>query len=258
MDVRQVLQRLRAPGRRSVLRHAAVVGVLALAGALFATSARTAQGSDLRAEATDLPGLVAEEQQLVARRDEQVAALRQEVEALTASVQDPAVRELQTTGDALEPAAGTVAVTGPGLTLTLDDAPVGRPQAEGTATESLIVHQEDLQAVVNALWAGGAEAMTLMGQRIISTSAVRCVGNTLKLQGRVYSPPYTVEAVGDPDALRAALDASEPVQLYRDDVQRVGLGWDLDTDADLRVPGWEGSLELDHARALEPAGAVRR
>jgi len=248
-----MLQTLSAPGRRALLRHASVVGVLALAGALFATSARTAQGSDLRAEATDLPGLVAEEQQLVQRRDARVAALRQEVEALTASVQDPAVRRLQSSGDELALPAGTAAVTGPGLSITLDDAPTGRPQAEGTATESLIVHQEDLQAVVNALWAGGAEAMTLMGQRIISTSAVRCVGNTLKLQGRVYSPPYTVEAVGDPDALRAALTASEPVQLYRQDVQRVGLGWDLEEHAHLDVPGWSGSLELAHARALEPA-----
>ena len=49
--------------------------------------------------------------------------------------------------------------------------------------------------MVNALWAGGAEAMTIMGERVIATTAVRCVGNTLLLHGRVHSPPFTVAAI---------------------------------------------------------------
>ena len=63
-----------------------------------------------------------------------------------------------------------------------------------------------MQAVVNALWAGGAEAMTIMGVRVISTSAVRCVGNTLLLHGRVYSPPFVITAIGDPSAMQQALE----------------------------------------------------
>ena len=46
--------------------------------------------------------------------------------------------------------------------------------------------------MVNALWQGGAQGIKVMDQRLISTSAVRCVGNTLILQGRVYSPPYKI------------------------------------------------------------------
>ena len=65
--------------------------------------------------------------------------------------------------------------------------------------------------MVNALWAGGAEAMMLMDQRVISTSAVRCVGNTLILQGRVYSPPYVITAIGDQDGMKQALDQSPEV-----------------------------------------------
>ena len=57
--------------------------------------------------------------------------------------------------------------------------------------------------MVNALWQGGAEAMMLQDQRVISTSAVRCVGNTLILQGRVYSPPYVITAIGDRGAMRS-------------------------------------------------------
>ena len=84
--------------------------------------------------------------------------------------------------------------------------------------DDLVVHQGDVQAVVNALWAGGAEAMSIMNVRVLSTSAVRCVGNTLLLHGRVYSPPFRVTAIGDPAALRSALTASGGVQSFREAV----------------------------------------
>ena len=81
--------------------------------------------------------------------------------------------------------------------------------AEQFAHQVVVVHQQDVQGVVNALWRGGAEAMQIMDQRVISTSAVRCVGNTLLLQGRVSSPPYTITAVGDVDAIeRGDADAA--------------------------------------------------
>ena len=95
------------------------------------------------------------------------------------------------------------------------------------SADVLVVHQQDLQAVMNALWAGGAEAMELMDQRVISTSAVRCVGNVLRLHGRLYSPPYEVRAIGNPADLRTALTASPAVQSYVRDAADVGLGWSV-------------------------------
>ncbi|EUA56665.1 hypothetical protein I553_8717 [Mycobacterium xenopi 4042] len=52
-----------------------------------------------------------------------------------------------------------------------------------------MVHQQDIEAVLNALWSAGAEAIQMQDQRIIATSAPRCVGNTLLLNGRTYSRP---------------------------------------------------------------------
>jgi uncharacterized protein YlxW (UPF0749 family) len=89
-----------------------------------------------------------------------------------------------------------------------------------------VVHQQDVQAVVNALWRGGAEGVQVMDQRLIATSAVRCVGNTLILAGRVYSPPFVITAVGDPDRLSRALATEPGVQLFRDFVPIAGLGYD--------------------------------
>ena len=100
-------------------------------------------------------------------------------------------------------------VEGPGLEVELMDAPIpanGVP--DGYTADDYVVHEQDVQAVINALWAGGADAIAVMDQRIIATSAVRCVGSTLLLHGQVHVPPYTVTAVGPADRMRRALDAS--------------------------------------------------
>ena len=96
-------------------------------------------------------------------------------------------------------------VHGPALTVVLSDAPkeeIDRAVENGEVTaDQLVVHQQDIQAVVNALWAGGAEAMTLQKQRVISTTGIKCVGNTVVLHGVPYAPPYEITAIGDLDAL---------------------------------------------------------
>lgn len=147
-------------------------------------------------------------------------------------------------------------VTGASLTVSLDDAPRGAKVADGypaPSPDDLVVHQQDVQAVVNALWAGGARAMTIMGQRVISTSAVRCVGNTLLLQGRLYSPPYVVTAVGDPKRLRAALAQAPGVGLFRQYVSAYGLRYATHSAEHTTLPGYDGSVQLGYARPLPGA-----
>ena len=88
----------------------------------------------------------------------------------------------------------------------------------------------------------------LQDQRVISTSAVRCVGNTLILQGRVYSPPYVIQAIGDLSTLRAALDKSESVAIYRQYAQLLGLGYDVSSKDHATFPEYAGGLSLLYAR----------
>jgi uncharacterized protein YlxW (UPF0749 family) len=89
----------------------------------------------------------------------------------------------------------------------------------------------------------------LMDQRIISTSAVRCVGNTLILQGRVYSPPYVISAIGNQDNLKGALERSPSVSIYRQWVGEVGVGYDVTTRSKQTFPAYAGSINLESARA---------
>jgi uncharacterized protein YlxW (UPF0749 family) len=217
------------------------------AGLLFATSASTAQGTDLRADRRlQLTELIARERADVERREQDAGELRAEVDALSARAAQGDVQVAEASAAAeLEMAAGLVPVEGPAVTVALDDAPrrEGRP-ALSDDPDDLVVHQQDVQAVVNALWSGGAEAMTLMGQRIVSTSAVRCVGNTVILHGRVYGPPFVVTAVGDPDALRDALDSDPGVVVFREYVQRFGLGYTVRSQRSVTLPAYDGPLEL--------------
>lgn len=219
------------------------------AGLLFALSASTAAGTDLRAERREVVDLVTDTEQVVKVLTQRAAELRSEVAARGDAIAaaDSRVQRARDRADALTGPAGLTAVSGPGVRVVLDDAPRG---GDGLPTsdnpDDLVVHQQDLQAVVNALWSGGAEALAVMGQRIVATSAVRCVGNTVVLHGRVYGPPFVIEAVGDTEGMRDALDAAPGVALYRDYVDRYGLGYDVSAEDAMDLPAYDGPVELEH------------
>ena len=224
--------------------------VALLAGLLFATSASTAQGTDLRAgRRLQLTELIGQERAQVRRMEARAAELRREVAVVTDGADHRGPGSASAADRALEQAAGLTPVVGPSLTVRLDDAARGDAPPD-SVPDDLVVHQQDVQAVVNALWAGGAEAMTLMGQRVVSTSAVRCVGNTLILQGRVHSPPFVVTAVGDQPGMRRALDLSPGVQLFLDYVDRFGLGYSVGAAARTELPAYDGPLDLPAAVGL--------
>ena len=132
---------------------------------------------------------------------------------------------VQDAADALTLSAGMVALTGPGVRITLDDAP-RRPDGSlpnGARPDDVVIHQSDVQAVVNALWAAGADGVAIMNQRLIATSAVRCVGNVLLLEGRTYSPPFQVTAIGDVEEFVRQLADSPQVAVFQDAVSAFGL-----------------------------------
>lgn len=231
--------------------------VLALAMVLFVANARLAGGVDAR-QPQDLAGLYEAEAARVEELRTEVAELQADVDRLTADVDTlPAADTGLLERTAL--AAGRVPVAGPGLVVRLWDAQPSAQLPDWVTNDDLVVHQQDLEAVINALWAGGAEAMTLQGERVVATSAFRCVGNVLRLHGRIYSPPYEVRAIGDPDRLEAALERSPEVQTYLEYADRLGLGWDLAEEASLELPAYDGESELEHAElpeGLDPTGAA--
>jgi uncharacterized protein YlxW (UPF0749 family) len=239
--------------RRPSAWRALVVVAAALAGLLFAASAHTARGYDLRSSnaRSRLTDLIAAQQRSVESLDSTAARLRAQVEAGTeeAARGNTQVRALDRANAALGVPVGLSALHGPGVTVELDDAPrldPGEQRPAEPTPDDLVVHEQDVLAVINAFWTGGADAVTVMGERIVATSAVRCVGNTLLLHGNVYSPPFRVAAIGDPHRLTRALDDARGVQLFRSYVAAYGLGFVVDQVDDLAVPAYDGVLGLAH------------
>ncbi|MFJ3172506.1 DUF881 domain-containing protein [Streptomyces roseus] len=248
------------PRRRARPVRLLTAAVFALAGLIFVTSFNTSKGTNIRTDASllKLSDLIHERSQNNALLEQSTAAVRDRVDTL-AERDDGSTRAEDAKLAALRVASGTEAVSGKGLTVTLNDAPPNAtariPNVPDPQPNDLVIHQQDLQAVVNALWLGGAKGIQVMDQRLIATSAVRCVGNTLILQGRVYSPPYKVTAVGDPAALRKALAASPALQNYQQYVAAYGLGWKVDEHKELTLPGYSGTVDLHYAKPLESASA---
>lgn len=242
------------PRRRGQRRTVWSIGVPMIslaAGLLFTTTATTAGGTALREDRRpQLTQLLEERKEQVATMANEAATLRADVERQTEALagSDAPIAEQRDRAAASRQAAGFTALAGPGVVVELDDAPA-RPDGSvpaGASNDDLVVHQQDVQAVVNALWAGGAEAMSIMDVRVLTTSAVRCVGNTLLLHGNVYSPPFVIKAIGDPEQLRRALAASEGVGVFKDAAAHYKLGYH-ETVTDVTVPAFEGSSTLRSA-----------
>ncbi|WP_231946451.1 DUF881 domain-containing protein [Auraticoccus monumenti] len=236
------MRRDRPTPRRRLL----TVAVCFVAGLMITVSAINARGTDLRpGRNTDLVDLVRSEAARSSELAGRVSDLRAEVDQMATGA--------GSTGEDVERSArlgqqvGLDPVGGPGVTVTLTDAPASIDPV-GVDGDLLVVHQQDIQAVVNVLWQGGAEAMTIQGQRVISTTGIKCVGNTVVLHGIPYAPPYVISAVGEPGALEAALAGSEYVGVYRQYVDAYGLGYEQRAETRLELPGFTGVTTLRWAR----------
>ena len=114
------------------------------------------------------------------------------------------------------------------------------------------MHQQDIQAVVNAMWKAGATAVTVQGQRVVTTTGIKCEGNAVQLQGVPYSQPYVISAVGDQTALLDAIDNDRYLQVYREQAAdpTISVGWDLQLEDSITAPAYDGLLDLNYAKPL--------
>ena len=230
-------------GRRTAAGKLVTVVVVALAGFMMASAAVAARGQDLRPNRnTDLIQLVRAQAARNVDLSKQAGDLRSEVDKLSTQ-QGGAV--IDTSAGAA--AAGLTAVKGPAVSVTLTDAPAN-VKPIGVAEELLIVHQQDIQAVVNAMWQGGAEAMTIQGQRVTSRTGIKCVGNSVLLHGIPYAPPYVMVAIGNQKAIEQALDSSTYLQAYRQYTDRYGLGYSEKRISEATLDAYTGAIELGYAK----------
>ena len=230
----------------------AAIFAFAAAGFLLAASTLTANGSDIRVERpAQLRDLVQNEANKIDKLENNLIDIQSEIEEITNGSVRSEIESTQVKIQQLSPVAGFTSMVGPGLVITLNDVPqvdLSIPENERPDVNDLLIHQEDVQSVVNALWAGGAQGVSLMGKRVIATSAVKCVGNTLLLHGKVYSPPFRIEAIGDVTKLSKSLRDDPNVAILQDYVDLFGLVYEVQRAALIELPPYEGSLLLDNVQ----------
>ncbi|GAA3937468.1 DUF881 domain-containing protein [Actinomadura viridis] len=249
-------------GRHGRLARAGVPLVLVLAGMLVAVAGAEARRSEPLA-AQQRTRLVAEIRDRTAGTDalqRRLEALREQTQrqravALARSAAGQRAREeLAVAGDA----AAATAVSGPALVVTLDDAPRQDPAPPERRADEGRVYDQDLQVLVNGLWAAGATAIGINGQRLTPTTAIRTAGEAILVDYRPLSAPYTVTALAGPARgpadLRAAFEGSAAERRTRLLEERYGIGFEIGSRSRARLPG-AGTLRLRYARASRPEEA---
>ncbi len=239
----RVLGELRHPRRPLLLTVGLVLGfTLMLAGQL-----RPPDPESRLPERYRLAALIERQQLDTARHKSQVELLRKQLEQerLRGSSQQAGLSEGARSISQASIQAGLVPVTGPGFTVTLDDSTLA-DSPTGNVND-LVIHSQDVQAVVNSMWSAGAEAVSINGQRVVSTSAILCVGNTLLLNGTVYAPPYEISAIG---ANRANFNSNELIRRLKTDTERYSLGFSVGRDQKLNIPAYSGSTKPLYAKPI--------
>ena len=153
--------------------------------------------------------------------------------------------------------AGAVRVSGPGVRVTLDDAPDDAEElfGEDPGGDLSRVLDRDVQWVVNGLWAAGAEAIAVNGQRLTALSAIRSAGSAILVDYRPLARPYVIEAIGDPDLLADEVRNGGAGAYLAPLEQAYGIEVAVDTAESVTLPP-SSSLSLDHAAPHRPARAI--
>jgi uncharacterized protein YlxW (UPF0749 family) len=153
--------------------------------------------------------------------------------------------------------AGTVAVSGAGLRLVLDDSSVKSiPPKEDPAL--YIVHEYQLRDVVNVLWSADAEAIAINGERVVEPTSIYCVGSTILVNDTRTSPPYEFLVIGDQPRLEAALGDAANLKALKSRIKLYGLQFTAQKQRDLALPAYAGGLDVRVAvsgAAEAPLGA---
>ena len=243
--------------RRALVWKVGTPAMFVLVGTLFAVSADQSDGTDLRGGTyTDLASVVQAERNDTNKLTDEVAALGSDVETLTAGLGDRSVNRVQRQIDRLVDPAGLTPRSGPAVQVTLTDAPEEVVATTDRDQNDLVVHQQDLQAVVNAMWRAGAVAVTLQGQRIISTTGIKCEGNSVTLHGVPYSPPYEIVGIGPTEEILASLDEDSYLDIYREYAADPtgGVGYDVSVLPRATAPAYDGLLDLTYATPMATPG----
>lgn len=240
--------------RASAWRRGSIVVVLSGAVLGLVVGAGVAQVRTAPLEAQDRAVLEAEVERRTVLADELAVAneqLRAQIEADQAAAIGEESAALLAATDRLGLVTGAVRATGDGVVVVLDDAPVDEVGADDAVTDDGRVRDTDVQTIVNGLWAVGAEGVAVNDQRLTTLSTIRHAGDAIVVDLRQLARPYTISAVGDPDALLAEVrtgQAGRYIAILRDNY---GIPVSVEATDDVELPA-ASRVTLRHAEIVSP------
>lgn len=249
-DYQVVADRRADAGRlpsKSRTRVGVLVTLLAFGVMVGISAVETARNAPVvQSERNDLIRQIHLREARLDRMHATLTGLQNDVTALQRSGSSAAGTEkaLLARAAALAVTTGVAPVTGPGIQVTVDDAP-GASASQGGG----IVLDTDLQTLTNALWQSGAEAVAINGQRLTSLTAIRTAGRAITVDFHSLTPPYVVEAIGNPNTLAARLLQTPGGQAWESLHANLGIRFDVVSADTLTLPGSSGTRLL-HARPV--------
>ncbi len=228
------------PRRRWALAVvAAVIGAMFVVAALQTSRTAPALGTE-RTELISRIGVAETQQDDLRTRATQLSSEIAKLRAAALGTDDEA-RRLESQIDAADPVVGNVAVTGPGLVITVDDAPEPDPGSANEDTRDQVLDL-DLQNLVNGLWLAGAEAISINGHRLSTLTAIRGAGNAITVDYRSLNRPYRVEAIGDPRTLEARYVESPGGAWWNELAQNRGMPYEISSAKEITLSADPGMV----------------
>jgi uncharacterized protein YlxW (UPF0749 family) len=167
----------------------------------------------------------------------------------TAAAQTDRLQALETELQRQRLLAGLSPMQGPGVVVTLDDSRVQIPL--GADPNAYIIHEYDLRDIVNLLWMAGSEAIAINGERLANNSSIYCVGSTVMVNNTRLSPPYLIQATGNPRVQQDYLRNPSYLGNLKEKQRLYDLLFEVRGVSNLRLPAYTGGFLIQHARPGE-------
>ncbi len=142
--------------------------------------------------------------------------------------------------------SGRESLTGPGIIISMYDNPEER--GFGYDLNKDIIHDIDILNIINDLKVAGAEAISINGERVLSTSEIKCAGPTIRINERTSATPFIIKAIGDPKLLIASVNAPGTNGDILKNV--LNKGFDTTVEDSIIIPGHKGAFNFRYARPV--------